>query len=402
MPLLSAVLIVKNESASIAKVIKTASQFVDAITVLDTGSEDGTQDIIRNEFPFVHLFEEKIEPWNFSVARNRVAEIDAALPEPALFQLSLNADEYLRGGDKIREHLEQHRDSDVDCHWVRVIVPVDDASSFQPRILRTGSAWKCEGAIHEVPYNRANPDAKKAHVEGDCSIEHVVSDLERRFSNIWENHIPTLKGVLEENPADDRALIFLAQSYGGLLGFMPPYEVTTYGMEAMSYLLRRLAVNTGTDAERNHCEMMYLDIARMTGVYTDEEVFARCEALAKKDPNRPDTQVLYAYAAMRVRPAPFVYPVAANAAYVAMKVAEEITNDSPVSTSACWRAHLLAAMCAKKIAEKYPVDDNGKPWMQIAREHVDAGVAAGGPQERFASIANSLDGAVQQVMQVTA
>lgn len=397
-PLLSAVLLVKNEAASIKKVIEAAAPWVDRVTVLDSGSADGTQDIVREFGPAVALYEETIEPWDFSVARNRAMQLDAERADAAEFQIVLSGDEYLRGGDKLREHLTAHVGGDVDCHFIRVLVTSDEATSFSPRIFRTGSAWKYEGAIHEVPYNRENPDAPVAYAR-DCAIEHVVTDLEARYSNIWESHIPNLKAALEESPGDARTLIFLAQSYGSLLPFFQPYEVVTYGMEAMSYLLRRLALEGGIEAERNYCELQYLEIARRTGVYTDEELFARAEALAKKDPDRPDTQVLYAYCASRVRPAPLVYQIASNAAHVAMRAAEEIENSSPVSTTCCWRAHLLAATSAKKIAEKYPADDNGKPWTQIAREHAEAGLAAGGPELAFGAAVRGLEGA-GEVMQV--
>lgn len=395
--LLSAVLIVRDEAKSIAAVIEAALPYVDKFTVLDTGSTDDTIEIAR-KYDKVAVFEHPFV--DYSTTRNLAFDLDAE-SNPCVFQLVLSADEYLRGGENLRAKLEENRDGDIDCFDVRVLI--DGATGFQPRVIRTGSAWRYEGKVHECLVN-PNPDAKIGQVL-DAAIEHFVSDPERRLARIWERDIPTLKAALEENPADERALVFLAQSYTNLTPYMPAWEAKTYNFKAMAFLQRRLDLdakdNPADRAQRNYCRQLYLDIARLVGIYTDEEVLARAEELAKDDPERPDSQILYAYALMRCRPAPQVYEVASNAAYVAMRAAEEIGNRSMVSTSVCWRAHLLSAISAKKIAEKYAVDDSGKPWLQIAREHVEAGLKAGGPEQMFASV--KVDDAVMpQAIQVEA
>lgn len=392
-------MIVLNEANNIEKVLESAKPHIDRFCILDTGSTDGTQEIVKrvlhdvpgvlHEGPFV----------DYADARNRALELATAAVDPAIFQFVLSGDEFVRAGDKLREHLEKHRDSNVDCHRVRVFI--NDTTLDSPRIVRTGSAWKYEGKIHECLVNHEVENAP-TEVARDCAIEHIVTDWGARCSAIWERHIPMLKETLDENPGDERALIFLAQSYAELLRFMPAWEVTSVGMEAMSLILRRLAIETGTEAERNYLRLQYLDIAKLTGIYTDEEMFARAEALAKDDPLRPEVQVLHAYAAFRAKqPAQLVYHLASNAAYIAMKVAEELDNSSPISASCCWRAHLLAAMSAEKIAEKYPADDAGKPWTQIAREHAEAGVVAGGPEQQLQTILSRLDGTVMTPISVS-
>lgn len=378
-PLLNLCMIVKNEAASIEAVLEAAKPHIDSYTIVDTGSTDGTQDIIRRVMKDVPgaLWNEPFV--DFASARNRALEI--AEGEPSLFQLVLSGDEFLRHGDKLRAYLEQHRDTNVDCHTVRVYVDTDKMSLHSPRILRTGSAWRFEGKVHEVLCNRVIDQAPVGSVP-DAVIEHVVDDVEKRLASIWEVHVPLLREMLEENHDNERALIFLAQSYEQLMRYMQPHEVVSYGAEVMALYLRRLNLPFGTDRERNYIKFKYLETSRFTGVYSDEEILKRAEQLAKDDPKRPDVALLHAYAASRLLPAPRVYQLAEHAAHLAVEMFD-VVHDSPVAGSTCWRAHLLAAASAKKIATKYATDDSGKPWTSIAAEHATAGIATGGPAEMF-------------------
>ena len=58
-PLLGLVMIVKNEARGIVDTLASVIPFVDRWTILDTGSTDGTQDLIRQHVgPDGQLFEE--------------------------------------------------------------------------------------------------------------------------------------------------------------------------------------------------------------------------------------------------------------------------------------------------------------------------------------------------------
>jgi len=391
-PLLSLVGIFRNESASIRKVLESAKPFIDSYTIIDTGSTDGTQDIIRevmagvpgtlHEEPFISVTTTKgwegFEGWiDFAATRNRVLDLDAASEFKTEFSLMLSGDESLREGEKLRTHLEAHRDSKVDCHFVRV--NVDDTTLFSQRVLRTGSAWRYEEVVHELARNRVDAEAPFTGVP-DVTIEHVVSDPEARLANVEERHIPLLKRLLEDEPENERALYFLAQSYGSLIPYMRPGEKITYAMEAMSLYLRRLMIQSGTDVERHCVQMYYLDLARLTNVYTNEELFSRVAGLSASDPTRPETALLLAEIAKK-GPAQRVYDLAVRAADIAAQAKTAINNSSPVSTSCEWKAHHLAAIAARQLATRSP--DKYGP---LVKHHVDAGLAAGGAWMDFQAI----------------
>lgn len=94
-PLLGLVMIVKNENATIADTLDSVKDEIDHWTIVDTGSTDGTQDIIRATLegipgqllskPFV----------DFSTTRNfalKVRHVSIACTEPCLSCLHFSCD----------------------------------------------------------------------------------------------------------------------------------------------------------------------------------------------------------------------------------------------------------------------------------------------------------------------
>jgi glycosyltransferase involved in cell wall biosynthesis len=385
-------MIVKNEAKSIRAVLEAALPHVDRYTILDTGSTDDTVEIVnevRNRFldKLGTVFVEETSEFRFDTARNRVMQLDAASDGSAEFTLMLSGDEYLRDGAKLREHLEQHRDSDVDCHWLKLVI--DGARNFQARVLRTGSAWRYESdlpmGLHEFPANREDPGAKSVGVPG-AYIDHVVSDEGARLDNIWERHIPLLRQKLEEDPCNERALTFLAQSYRALFHFFDDQEKVRYAFEMMGLYLRRLALPTGIEAERNYIRLQFIDAAQYTSVYTAAELLRRAQELAADDPTRPEVALLCARLSMSVLPSGQVYALAAHAAKVA-EASDGVDNSLSMSTDIAWKAHHLAAAVAKQISRKRPgemIDD--RTYAELMREHVSAGMRAGGEWETFKNI----------------
>ncbi len=366
-PLLSLVMIVKDEASNIRAVLEAAKPYVERWTILDTGSTDGTQDIIREVMVGVQgLLAE--EPFvDFATSRNRVMELEVLDVQrtTAVFQLMLSGDEYLGNGDVLRAHLEKHRDSNVDCHMIQLYV--EGARTLMPRVLRTGSEWKYVGEVHETP-KHPNPKAPVEIVRG-AEIQHIVSDPERRIRNIAENHIPLLEKLVGENPLDERNLIFLAQSYNSILPHVHEAERITLAMQSMSLYKRRLDIPTGTVAERNYCMMQYLDNARLAGIYTPQELYGRCKRQAAEDPHRPETALLQAITAWGVEEPKKVYLLARNAIEVAVAV-ERIDNVSTVDLGSLERAHHFAGTVAHIIAQRAPKDRwQGMLYSQLAKEH---------------------------------
>lgn len=380
-PLLSLVMIVKDEAASIVEVLEHALPHCDRWTVYDTGSADGTQDLVRCVADRLgvpgRLFEGPFG--DFSTARNTSLLEDAA-SSGCEFQLVLSGDEFLRGGNELRAYLEAQRASGVDLHAVKLTL--DDLAMFAPRVFRAGSTWHYEGLVHEVPVNRADPGAKLGVAPAPCLIEHVVADAGKRLETVREVHVPLLQKILEEDPVNERALIFLAQSYEALFPLMTDAEKLMYSLESMGLLIRRLAVKTGNEAERNWCKLQYLDFAKGTGVYSDKEVYDRATQLFQESP-RPEVALLAAWSSLKVVPARKVHELASFAAQLAATYQPDDTT--PQSTSVGWRAHYLAAVAANQLAKSgaTPGPRDGVSWADAVQEHTREGVKAGGLRETF-------------------
>jgi hypothetical protein len=382
-------MIVKDEAASIRAVLEAALPHVDRVTIVDTGSTDGTQKIAREAcgaagVPF--LFAE--EPFvDFATSRNRALALDRAgvsldertMSSPATFQLVLSGDEYLAGGDELRAELvgyvDKRVDADgnedpdgktVDLFWIRV--NVHGVTLMRPLVFRAGSAWRYEGVVHETPVNRSDDKAPMANITG-ALVDHVMSDPERRYQNICDVHVPLLKKQLDENPTDAHALKYLAQSYEGLMQGFDDDERKEYAAESLSLRLRWKALGVGTPAERAYNEMHMIDVARMTGLFDSRELLAWAKRLRDVDRARPETAMLVATLAMSVEPAQKVYEYAAAAAALAEK-ARAIPNQAPVDASIEWRAHNMAATACKQLAAKH-----GGQWFELMLQHARAGMA---------------------------
>src|SRR3990167_5630563 len=106
-PLLCLTAIVKDEAHCIARTLESVRGVIDCFAILDTGSTDGTQAIVRNaprglpgalcEEPFV----------DFATSRNRALELAGTDP---VFTLMVSADEVVVSPEALRVFLESRRE----------------------------------------------------------------------------------------------------------------------------------------------------------------------------------------------------------------------------------------------------------------------------------------------------
>ena len=93
-PLLSLVMIVKDEATSLRRTLESVRGAADRALILDTGSTDGTQALARQLFVEVLPGELHEEPFvDFATTRNRSLELCAG---QSVFALILSGDETLQ------------------------------------------------------------------------------------------------------------------------------------------------------------------------------------------------------------------------------------------------------------------------------------------------------------------
>ncbi|NUP13326.1 MAG: glycosyltransferase [Polyangiaceae bacterium] len=205
-PLISLVMIVKDEARGIRATLESVKPWVDRWLVLDTGSTDGTQSIVRDVMEGVsgRLVEEPFV--DFGATRNRALELAG---DETVFTLMLSGDETVVGGDALRVFCEARRAAMDGAYYVRVLLGQTVYDSA--RLARTSAGWRYVGVTHEVLMKEGvdPPTERAAGVEVFHDLRHSDADSQRRR---WLLDKKLLSVELERNPARARAAFYLAQT----------------------------------------------------------------------------------------------------------------------------------------------------------------------------------------------
>ncbi len=206
--LLTLSMIVKDEAKTLAPTLDSVKPFLDRWVVLDTGSTDGTQALIRRALDGIpgELHEEPFV--DFSTSRNRALDLAGDATE---FVMWLDADDALEGGDALRRYLERERAEqgpDREAYYVRVEMGVRFDS---PRVARTRSGWRFRGAVHEILCHPDRPPP--VHRVPDTLIRHTPgADSAERSRRRWTRDAALLELALARDPGDARSAFYLAMT----------------------------------------------------------------------------------------------------------------------------------------------------------------------------------------------
>lgn len=202
-PLLGLVMVVKNEAHGIASTLMSLREHIDTWTILDTGSTDGTQDIIREvlsgEFTVPgNLLEEPFV--DFSTTYNRALDLHGTSSQ---FILHILGDEILTDGAALRAFCKLNPTGRL------FYVPMrqGEVDYKLPRLSRPG-AGKYVGRTHEYFSGAVAGTAPGKITRG------VAPDEAARKRRRWELDREILEADLAKNPTTDvRSAFYLAQTY---------------------------------------------------------------------------------------------------------------------------------------------------------------------------------------------
>jgi hypothetical protein len=203
MPTICLNMIVRNETGVLYRCLESVRPWIDHWVVVDTGSEDGTQELVHellDDLPGT-LHE---RPWrDFGHNRTEALELAAGCADHVLF---IDADEVL-----IAEPRFAFPDPMPDALMVRHEVAGSDVTFLLPQVIRNSLRWRWQGVVHEYLA---------------CDVHHsreVAEGLRTRgFFDGARNRDPRakyladarlLEGALDADPSDSRAAFYLAQSY---------------------------------------------------------------------------------------------------------------------------------------------------------------------------------------------
>jgi glycosyltransferase involved in cell wall biosynthesis len=210
--LLTLTMIVKDEASNLAATLASIKPHIDRWVIADTGSTDGTPEVIRAAMEGVPGELVEIPFVNFAATRN--AGLDAC-GEHTEFILWLDAEDVVQQGAALRRFLERERKQrgpEHEAYYLRV----DAGFAWNsPRVFRSKARWRFRGVVHEILTHddRVAPTIRVPEVViAHNRAEHSIERTRRR----WERDRLLLEGELAKNPGDTRAAFYLAQTHACL------------------------------------------------------------------------------------------------------------------------------------------------------------------------------------------
>ena len=195
-------MIVKNESAVIKRCLASVKPLIDYWVIVDTGSNDGTQEIIR-EFMKGIPGELHERPWR-NFAENRNEALQLAQGHGAYF-LFMDADDWLEFDEAFTMPVLTHDLYKIWRSW-------DGCRFLNHHFIRADLPWRWIGVIHEYL------DCSQKISEG--ILEHVLYQVgndgaSHKDPKKFEKYIVLLEESLKKDPHNVRDMISLAKSYAG-------------------------------------------------------------------------------------------------------------------------------------------------------------------------------------------
>ncbi len=193
-------MIVKNESKVIRRCLDSLRPFIHSWVIVDTGSTDGTQDIIRDHMKDIpgELAE---RPWkNFGYNRSEAIELARDKAEYLFF---IDADEEFSAPAGWRM-------PELTADLYTVVMRYGESVYHRASLAATRLAWRYEGVLHEYlecghPYGRAQLEGSSVHVNPDGARSQDPMKFEKDAQ--------LLESSLADEPGNARYAFYLAQSY---------------------------------------------------------------------------------------------------------------------------------------------------------------------------------------------
>lgn len=165
LPNIALMMIVKNEAKTLPRLVESVRPIISSWRIIDTGSTDGTQELVSNllaDLPGALV----CEPWvNFGVNRTSLV---SEFPDGAEFGLLMDADQILQVESITGLAVELSDHPEVDAF--RVEVREEKLSYHMPYLVRNGRNYFYVGATHEY-----------------LSASHPL--MRTNLSSVWIRHV---------------------------------------------------------------------------------------------------------------------------------------------------------------------------------------------------------------------
>ena len=193
-------MIVKDESAVICRCLASVKPIIDYWVIVDTGSSDNTQTIIK-EFMKDIPGELHERPWkNFAHNRNEALELAKGKADYLLF---IDADEVLK-------YSKDYKLPPLSKDFYYITTEFSGTKYGRTQLVNNKLDWKWVGVLHEYL------DSKQIKTSGTLTgvINFVSTDGNRsKDSQKYQKDAQLLETALIDEPDNARYRFYLAQSY---------------------------------------------------------------------------------------------------------------------------------------------------------------------------------------------
>ena len=228
-------MIVRNEAHIVGELLGVVAPFIASWVIVDTGSDDGTPDVIRSRMATLGIAGELHErPWR-SFGQNR-SEALALAQGRGDYIWVIDADDMVvgtpdfsrLGADAYRLHYEKE----------------SGLTYWRLQLFRDGLRWRYDGAVHEYP--ACDDPFVEERLGGDYRIESRRLGARSLDPLTYPRDRDLLLDEVDRNPDDTRSVFYLAQTYFDLGDFL----------NAREWYARR--VDLGGWGEEVYCAMVRL------------------------------------------------------------------------------------------------------------------------------------------------
>ena len=194
-------MIVKNEAHIILSCLDSVAPHISSWVIVDTGSEDGTQDVIRHHMDRLGIPGELHERAWRNFGHNRSEALTLAQGRGDYIWV-MDADDMLTGTPDFSGLA-------ADVYTMRLKAP--NLVFWRALLVRDGLRLRYEGVVHE--YLASDAPCAIERLEGEYHIEVSHRGGRNLDAQKYVRDRDLLLAEVERNPDDARSVFYLAQSY---------------------------------------------------------------------------------------------------------------------------------------------------------------------------------------------
>ncbi|MEE6179620.1 glycosyltransferase family 2 protein, partial [Mycobacterium sp. 050134] len=201
-------MIVKNEAHVVAETLDSVAPYISSWVIVDTGSTDGTQDLIRDQMARLGIPGELHErPW-LNFGHNRGEALNLAQGHGDYIWV-IDADDMVVGTPDFTR-------LSADIHMLRYRLGA--TIYWRPALFRAGVCARWVGVTYECP--TWDDTLVSARLAGEYHIQDRRLSSRNLSGEKFAHDRDLLLAEVERNPEDSRSVFYLAQSYFDLGDFV--------------------------------------------------------------------------------------------------------------------------------------------------------------------------------------